>query len=76
MEREFLKKQRRGLPGKPVKFAFIADMAEENERIPHAGRFPVDFMCEMLGVTRGQCHLDKQRSDSSPYIHSATRPRL
>lgn len=28
-------------------------MAEENERIPRAERFPVSFMCEMLGVTRG-----------------------
>ena len=36
-----------------MRFAFIADMAEENERIPREGRFPVSFMCEMLGVTRG-----------------------
>jgi hypothetical protein len=39
--------------GKPVRFAFIADMAEESERIPREGRFPVSFMCEMLGVARG-----------------------
>ena len=36
-----------------MRFAFIADMAEENERIPRERRFPVSFMCEMLGVTRG-----------------------
>jgi putative transposase len=36
-----------------VKFAFIADMAAENERKPRKERFPVAFMCEMLEVSRG-----------------------
>lgn len=35
-----------------MKFAFIADMAEENKRRPREERFPVAFMCEMLGVSR------------------------
>jgi len=35
-----------------VKFAFIADMAEENKRKPREERFPVAFMCEMLTVSR------------------------
>jgi putative transposase len=47
-----------------VRFAFIADMAEENERIPRAGRFPVSFMCEMLGVTRGGYYAWLRRAPS------------
>lgn len=35
-----------------VKFAFIAEMAEENKSKPREERFPVIFMCEMLGVSR------------------------
>jgi len=38
--------------GEPVKFAFIAEMADENKRRPRADRFPVKFMCEMLSVSR------------------------
>jgi transposase InsO family protein len=38
--------------GEPVKFSFIAETAEENERMPREERFPVAFMCEMLGVSR------------------------
>ena len=36
-----------------MKFAFIAEVAEENERRPRNERFPVTFMCEMLEVTPG-----------------------
>lgn len=35
-----------------MKFAFIADIAAENERKPREERFPVAFMCEMLKVSR------------------------
>jgi putative transposase len=35
-----------------VKFAFIQDMEKENYRKPRDERFPVDFMCEMLEVSR------------------------
>jgi putative transposase len=35
-----------------VKFAFIAEMAEENKRKPREERYPVSFMCEMLEVSR------------------------
>jgi transposase InsO family protein len=35
-----------------VKFAFIAEMAEEGKRKPREKRFPVAFMCEMLDVSR------------------------
>jgi putative transposase len=38
--------------GEPVKFAFIAEMADENRRKPRGERFPVTFMCEMLLVSR------------------------
>ena len=36
-----------------MKFAFIADMAAENEHKPRKERFPAAFMCEMLEVSRG-----------------------
>jgi putative transposase len=48
--------------GEPVKFAFIAEMAEGNERRPRAGRFPVTFMCGMLGVTPGGYYAWKKRA--------------
>ena len=35
-----------------MKFAFIAEMAEENKRKPREEKFPVAFMCEMLEVSR------------------------
>jgi hypothetical protein len=38
--------------GEPVKFAFIAEMDEENKRKPRGERFPVTFMCEILEVSR------------------------
>jgi putative transposase len=38
--------------GEPVKFAFIADTADEGRRKPREERFPVAFMCEMLDVSR------------------------
>jgi putative transposase len=50
--------------GEPVKFAFIAEMAEENERKPREDRFPVTFMCGMLGVTPGGYYAWKKRAPS------------
>ena len=47
--------------GEPVKFAFIAEMAEDNERMPRTERFPVSFMCQMLDVTRGGYYAWKKR---------------
>lgn len=38
--------------GESVKFAFVAEVAEENKRRPREERFPVVFMCEMLEVSR------------------------
>ena len=38
--------------GESVKFAFIAEMGEENERKPREEKFPVTFMCEMLEVSQ------------------------
>lgn len=35
-----------------MKFAFIAEMADENSRKPRDQRFPVSFMCGMLAVSR------------------------
>jgi putative transposase len=50
--------------GEPVKFSFISDVAEENERKPRGERFPVIFMCEMLGVTPGGYYAWRKRSPS------------
>jgi transposase InsO family protein len=47
-----------------VKFAFIAEVAEENERRPRNERFPVTFMCEMLEVTPGGYYAWKKRAPS------------
>jgi putative transposase len=35
-----------------VRFSFIAVVAAEQELLPAGVRFPVDFMCRMLGVSR------------------------
>jgi putative transposase len=48
-----------------VKFAFIAGMAEENERKPREERFSVTFMCEMLEVTRQGFYAWKKRVPSA-----------
>jgi putative transposase len=47
-----------------VKFAFIADVADESERMPREDVFPVTFMCEMLGVTPGGYYAWKKRAPS------------
>jgi putative transposase len=51
--------------GESVKFAFIAEAAEENERKPRGERFPVAFMCEMLEVTRQGYYAWRKRVPSA-----------
>jgi transposase InsO family protein len=51
--------------GESVKFAFIAEMAEENKRRPREERFPVMFMCELLEVTRQGYYAWKKRAPSA-----------
>lgn len=51
--------------GEPVKFAFIAETADENERKPRAERFPVRFMCEMLKVSRAGYYAWRKRLPSA-----------
>jgi hypothetical protein len=55
--------------GEPVKFAFIADSADENERKPREEIFPVKFMCEMLGVTPGDYYARKKRAPSKRSVN-------
>jgi putative transposase len=50
--------------GEPVKFAFIAETAEENKRKPREERFPVTFMCEMLEVSAQGYYAWKKRAPS------------
>jgi putative transposase len=54
--------------GESVKFAFIAETAEENARMPRLERFPVTFMCEMLGVTPGGYYAWKKRAPSRRHL--------
>jgi putative transposase len=51
--------------GEPVKFAFIAEMDEENKRKPREERFPVAFMCEMVKVSRQGYYAWKRRLPSA-----------
>jgi putative transposase len=51
--------------GESVKFAFIAEMVEENKRKPREERFPVVFMCEMLEVTRQGYYAWMKRAPSA-----------
>jgi putative transposase len=51
--------------GESVKFAFIAEMDEENDRRPREERFPVIFMCEMLEVSRQGYYAWKKRAPSA-----------
>jgi hypothetical protein len=70
MERDLLKKSSGVVcAGEPVKFAFIADMAKENERMPREEQFPVTFMCEMLSVSRSGYY-----ACASPAPGGASRP--
>jgi putative transposase len=50
--------------GEPVKFAFIAETADEDERKPREERFPVTFMCEMLEVSRAGYYAWRSRLPS------------
>ena len=51
--------------GESVKFAFIAEMDEENKRRPREERFPVIFICEMLEVSRQGYYAWKKRAPSA-----------
>jgi transposase InsO family protein len=51
--------------GESVKFVFIAEMGEENDRKPRDERFPVMFMCEMLEVSRQGYYAWKKRVPSA-----------
>ena len=57
--------------GEPVKFAFIADLADDSERKPRGEIFPVTFMCEMLGVTPGGYYAWKKRGPSKRSLDDA-----
>lgn len=48
-----------------MRFAFIAATAEEQEQLPAGVRFPVDFMCRMLEVTRQGYYAWKSRPPSA-----------
>ncbi len=48
-----------------MKFAFIAEVAVEQEMLPAGVRFPVDFMCRMLEVTRQGYYAWKSRPPSA-----------
>lgn len=48
-----------------MRFAFIADVAAEQEQLPAGVRFPVDFMCRALDVTRQGYYAWKSRPPSA-----------
>jgi len=48
-----------------VKFAFIAETVEEQVLMPAGVRFPVDFMCRMLEVTRQGYYAWRSRPPSA-----------
>jgi putative transposase len=54
--------------GEPVKFAFIAEMADEDERKPRGERFPVTFMCEMLEVSQAGYYAWRSRLPSGRHL--------
>ena len=62
--------------GESVKFAFIAEMDQANERRPREGRFPVVFMCEMLGVSRQGYYAWKKRAPSARQKEDVTLTTL
>ncbi len=62
--------------GESVKFAFIAEMDEENDRKPREERFPVMFMCETLGVSRQGYYAWKKRAPSARQKEDVTLTTL
>lgn len=60
----------------PVKFAFIAEMVEENERKPREERFPVAFMCRELGVSRQGYYAWKSRGPSARLLEDEDLTRV
>lgn len=51
-----------------MKFAFIAEMTEENKRNPRGERFPVTFMCEMPSVSTQGFYTWKKRDPSKRQV--------
>ena len=62
--------------GESVKFAFIAEMDEENDRKPREERFPVMFMCETLEVSRQGYYAWKKRAPSARQKEDVTLTTL
>ena len=56
---------------KPLRFSFIRDMETENEGLPRGVRFPVDFMCRMLGVSRAGYYAWRNRGPSAHAVRDA-----
>lgn len=59
-----------------MKFAFIADMVDENAAKPRDQRFPVSFMCLMLGVSRAGFYAWLARAASARAIEDERLTRL
>lgn len=59
-----------------MKFAFIADMVDENAGKPRDQRFPVSFMCEMLEVSRAGYYAWASRAASARQVADAALTRL
>ena len=47
-----------------VKFAFICDLDEEEQRTPRKERIPVSLICEVLDVSRGGFYAWLARAES------------
>ena len=56
---------------KSLRFSFIRGMERENEGLPRGVRFPVDFMCRMLGVSRAGYYAWRNRGPSAHAVRDA-----
>lgn len=59
-----------------MKFAFIADMVDENARRPRDQRFPVSFMCDVLAVSRAGYYAWLRREASARVTQDERLTRL
>lgn len=59
-----------------MKFAFIADMVDENATKPRHDRFPVSFMCAMLEVSRAGFYAWLTRAASARMVEDERLTRL